>query len=483
MNNIIGRENEINRLQLCMERGESQFVVVYGRRRVGKTFLIREFFHNEFTFNFTGIYNATKDIQLANFTTTLQQYWNRNFKIPGNWVEAFRLLREYLEEKKEKGKQRIVFIDELPWLDTQKSDLLTAIEIFWNHWAAWEGDIKFIVCGSATSWITDKILNNTGGLYNRCTMRLFLNPFNLHETELFLQKKGINWTRYDIALCYMIMGGIPYYLNLLQPDLPLDRNIDELFFVKKAKLWDEHEQLYKTLFKNANEYITVVEALATKRMGLTRNEILAKTGLPNNGLISKVLDDLTYCDFIRKYNYYGNRKRDSLYQLSDFYSMFYYKFIKGSAGKDEHFWSNMANTPERYAWAGNAFEQLCKDHVQQIKKRIGISAVLSEYSSWFCRPDETYGPDDRGAQVDLVIDRMDRVINLCEMKFSSGEYEIDKDYEMNLRNKIERFRTTTNTRKALHLTMVTTFGVKRNKYSGIVQSQVTIDDLFSIADY
>ena len=478
-NRIIGREKETKDLQSCIDKKESQFVVVYGRRRVGKTFLIREFFHNKFTFSLTGIYGASKEIQLANFTTTLQQYWNRNFKVPKTWMDAFRLLSEYLNDKKEEGRDRIVFIDEMPWLDTQKSDLLAAIEIFWNQWAAWEGDIKFIVCGSATSWITDKILNNTGGLYNRCTMRIFLNPFNLHETELFLQKKGINWTRYDIAQCYMIMGGIPYYLDLLRPDLTLDQNIDELFFIKKSKLWDEHEQLYKTLFKSANEHISVVEALSTKKMGLTRNEIIEKTDIANNGFLSKILDNLIYCDFVKKYRFYGNKKRETIYQLCDYYTLFYFRFLKDNAGTDEHFWSNTVNSPARYKWAGNAFEQLCKDHIGQIKSRLGIAAVLSEYSTWFCRPDETK-KSDKGAQIDMLIDRRDMVINICEIKFSTGEYEIDKDYEMNLRNKIEKFRSATGTRKALHLTMITTFGIKRGMHSGIVQSQVTLDDLFTI---
>ena len=479
MNSIIGREREINSLQWCLEKGESQFVVVYGRRRVGKTFLIKEFFKNEFTFSMTGIYGATKEIQLANFTIALRQYWNRNFKIPKDWTEAFYLLRDYLQEKKKKGKHRVVFFDEIPWLDTQKSDLLRAIEVFWNPWAAWEEDIVFIMTASSVPWIKEKILHNIGGLYNRCTLQIYLPPFNLRKTELFLQYKGINWSRYDVASCHLIMGGIPYYLNLLNPELPLDKNIDEIFFGKNVKLQHEYEQICETSFKNTKEHTAVIEALVSKKEGLTRNEILEKTGLPNNGLISKILENLIYCDFVQEYNYFGNKKRESVYQLCDFFTIFYYNFLKGNTSRDKHFWSNLKNNEQKELWADNAFEQLCKDHLQQIKKAIGIGSVISEFSLWFNKPDE-YTREN--IHIGLLIDRNDNVIDICEMKFCNEEYEIDKDCDMSIRNKIGTFQFQTNTRKAVCCIMITPFGVKRGMYSDIVRSQVCLDDLFSIVD-
>lgn len=483
MANIICREKQIHTLEWSLEKGESQFVVVYGRRGVGKTTLIREFFNNEFTFCMTGIYGATKEIQLANFTVALRQYWNRNFKIPKDWTEAFYLLRDYLEEKKERGKRRVVFFDEIPWLDTQKSDLLRAIEIFWNPWAAWEQDIVFIMSASAVPWIKDKILHNTGGLYNRWTAQVYLPPFNLRKTEIYLQSRGINWSRYDVARCYMVMGGIPYYLNMLNPDLSLDKNIDEIFFGKKAKLKGEHELLYKTLVKNYDEHFAVVESLSSNRIGLTRNEILERTGQPNNGLISKILENLINSDIVREYRYYGNKKRESIYQLCDFYTMFYYNFLKDSTtAGDKHFWSSSASNDLKNAWAESAFEQLCKDHTWLIKKKIGISAVICEISSWFSKPDEDGYGQKRDVQIGLLIDRNDKVINLCETKFCNGELEIDEEYERSLRNKIGTFYSRTSTNRAVHLTMITPFGVKFGMYSSVVHSEVILDDLFSLDD-
>ena len=276
----------------------------------------------------------------------------------------------------------------------------------------------------------------------------------------------------------MIMGGIPFYLKQLTPDLSYTANIDSLFFRSKAKLWDEFPHLYQTLFNNADIYIQIVEALAVKQIGLTRAELVASTRLPDNGRLTKMLNDLANCDFVRPYNYYGNKKRYTTYQLSDYYTLFYLRFLKNHYGNDEHFWTNTLDNHSRRAWAGYAFEQVCKDHIRQIKGRIGIGAVLSEQSSWYSREG---GNENRGgAQIDLLIDRRDRVINVCEMKFSLSEFLIDKDYDLRLRNKLETFRRESNTRKALHLTFVTTYGVKQNMYSSLVQSQVVMDDLFTL---
>lgn len=380
--NIVGRKQELKELQDFVESKQSEFLVLSGRR-VGKTFLIREFFQNEFAFQTTGVYNGTREVELCNFALSLAEYSGKETPTPKSWLEAFHLLRQLLEDQKQDNQPQIVFIDELPWMDTHKSDLLTGLEAFWNGWAAWQHNIKLIVCDSATSWISDNIINNMGGLYNRMTRNIFLKPFNLSETEIFLKNKGIDWSRYDITECYMILGGIPYYLNLLQREKTYQNNIDVLFFKTKSKLWNEYEQLYRTLFKNSSSYIKVVETLAEKKIGLTRNEIISKTKLSNNGVLKKILQNLVQCDFIRPYNYYGNIKRETTYQLSDYYTLFYLRFVKDNYGVDEHFWTNTLDNPSRKAWAGYAFEQVCKDHLSQIKRQIGISAVLSEYSSWY----------------------------------------------------------------------------------------------------
>lgn len=470
---FIGREKECAVLQKCIDSDSAQLIIVYGRRRVGKTFLINQFFNGRFDFKVTGLYDQPKESQLKAFIAELNSQTQKENTIPNDWMDAFILLKTYLASL-EKNEKHIVFFDEMPWFDTQKSDFLAAFEWFWNDWGSTQNNLIVIVCGSATSWMVEKIDKNKGGLFNRQTCRIFLEPFTLKETEDYLKSRHISWERYDIAECYMIMGGIPFYLSQLDEELTYTQNIDNLFFRKRAVLWDEFEHLYKTLFSNSEQHIKVVEALSSKRIGLTKKEILEKTKLPNNGLFSKVLENLVNSGFVRVYPFYGNKSLKTLYQLADFYTMFYYKFLKNKDGKDELFWTNGIGSPSRNAWAGFTFEQLCKDHIKQIKQKLGITGVLTEEASWFLQGDD----ESEGAQIDMIIDRKDRVINLCEIKFSSREYEIDKAYQKNLIDKIELFRKSTGTKKNLRLTFITTFGIKQNMYSSRVQNEVVLDDLF-----
>ena len=469
---VIGRKSEYERLDDCMGEAEPQLIGIYGRRRVGKTFLVNSYFEGRFDFKITGVYNQSIEVQLGNFKEELENQTGKEQNTPTNWHEAFSLLKKYLLSLSDKEKQ-VVFFDEMPWLDTQKSDFMPSFEWFWNGWANSRKNLVFIVCGSAASWMKKNIDENVGGLYNRLTCRIYLKPFNLYETELYLQQKNIEWSRYYITECYMIMGGIPYYLSLLKSSLTYDQNIDNIFFRKRAELWDEFSFLYKTLFSNSEQYIKVVEALSSQKSGLSRNEIITITKLPDNGKLTGILNNLEYSGFIRINDFFGKKKK--IYQLSDYYTLFYFKYIKGNYGKDEHFWSNTSGNPSRLSWAGLTFEQVCKDHSPQIKKKIGISAVLSDISVWKTTGDTEHA----GAQIDMVINRRDKVINLCEAKYSTAEYEINKKYDMNIRNKIAAFQSDTKTKSALHFTMITTYGVKKNKYSDIVKSEITMDDLFA----
>ena len=473
-NKIIGRENECQALENCMNASTSQLVIVYGRLRVGKTFLVNEFFDNRFSFRVTGLFDKPRKKQLQNFREALESYFRHPFDTPGDWIDAFNLLRNSLDELP-KDRKRVLFFDELPWMATQKSDFLAAFEWFWNDWGCAEDDVVCIVCGSATSWMVDHIDHNKGGLFNRQNCRLYLEPFNLYETRKFLESKNINWSSYDIAQCYMIMGGIPFYLNLLSPSYSVNRNIDEIFFRRKSALWDEFEHLYHSLFSNSELYIKVVEALSEKNIGLTRMEISEKTKLPLNGVLSKILQNLADSGFIRTYRFYGNRKKQMLYQLCDYYTLFYFRYLKNNAGTDESYWTNSYADASRTAWSGFTFEQLCRDHVRQIKQKLFIAGVLSEESAWFVQGDEVYD----GAQIDMLIDRRDRTINICEMKFSSDQFAIDKNYDMNLRRKIARFTEVTKTKKTIQLTFITTYGVKKNMYSGMISNEVTLEDLFA----
>ncbi len=476
---IIGRTREYTRLDKCMREDIAQLVLVYGRRRVGKTFLINQYFGNTFAFKLTGAYNKPKTDQLEAFINELNRKTHRKIPAPKNWTDAFELLREYIESL-DPEKKCVVFFDEMPWLDTHRSGFLSAFEYFWNDFGSSVDNLVFIVCGSATSWLVDNIEHNKGGLFNRQTCKLFLEPFSLCETEEYLISKGIHWSRYDITECYMIMGGIPYYLSLLDKELSYLQNVDYLFFRKKAELWDEFDHLYNTLFSQGENYISVVYELSKKKNGLTREDISKKTGIALNGVLSKIIKNLVDAGFVRENQFFGKKKKDTLYQLADYYSSFYFNYIRDNKGRDEHYWSNMLDAPVRKTWAGNMFEQVCKDHIGQIKQKIGILGILSGESVWFVKSDKKLGT--AGTQIDLIIDRRDRVINLCEMKFSLSEFTIDKDYDEKLRKRIETFRKKTRTKKAIQIIFVATYGVEANPYSGIVQKQVVLDDLFKSQD-
>ena len=471
---ILGREREIQQLQNCLEARESQLVLVYGRRRVGKSFLINQFFDDRFDFKLVGDNRLTKDEQLFNFSDELKRQSGKNTDVPTSWREAFFQLRDYLESFTDEQKH-IIFFDEMPWLDNQKSGFLPAFEYFWNSFGAAKNNLICIVCGSATAWLVDNFDQNKGGLFNRQNCRIYLEPFTLRETEQFLiTQKNIQWSRYDICECYMILGGIPYYLNQLSRNLTYSANIDNLFFRKRGALWNEFDHLYKTLFSNSEQYIKLMEIISSKRIGLSRKEIVEKSRFYDNADLTKMLRNLVDSGFLRAYSFFGKKKQGTFYQVSDYFTLFYFKFIKENYGKDEQFWSHTIDNPARRAWAGLTFEQLCKDHITQIKQKLSIGGIISSESAWYTKGDEVHD----GAQIDMLIDRQDRVITVCEMKFSEKPFVIDKDYDLELRDKMGTFRAVTGTKKAVQLVMITTYGVKQNMYSSLVQNEVTIEDLF-----
>lgn len=469
MNPLIGRKQERRRLEGHLRSAKSEFVAIYGRRRVGKTFLVRKVFQNKFAFQLTGMANVNMAQQLSQFHAELIRRLPEDAEVQParDWFAAFRQLidllgNQSLEEKK------VVFLDELPWLDTRGSKFLSGLEHFWNSWASAREDILLIVCGSAASWMIKNLINNRGGLHNRITDRIKLEPFTLSETEAFLESKGIVYDRYQVVLLYMVFGGIPYYLERLHPGMSAMQNINEMCFERNAPFRDEYGNLYASLFNKAENHVAVVEALAKKNKGLGRAELVRETKLSDGGGLTRVLRELEESSFIRRYRSFGKKERNSLYQLVDLYSLFYLNFIRDSSPDDEHFWINAMDTPAFRAWSGYAFEMVCLHHVRQIKKALGISGVQTSVSSWY---------SDR-AQVDLLIDRRDQVINLCEMKFSMHPFSIDKKYAENLRNKIGHFKEATNTRKTIFLTMVTTYGIADNRYAGMVRNDLTMDALF-----
>lgn len=472
MSRLIGREKELKILKQAHESETSQFIAVYGRRRVGKTFLIREAFQQDFAFYLTGVANVSMQQNLSNFQRALQKYWpDAPADSPEDWFAAFAQLEKLLSENK--SEKKVIFLDELPWLDTAQSAFIQALDYFWNSYASARKDILLIVCGSAASWMINTLIHNKGGLHNRVTYRIRLEPFTLRECEMFFQSRGGVFNRYQLIQLYMVMGGVPFYLDRVDVGMSAAQNINRLCFQRDGLLTEEFTDLYTSLFNKAEKHLAIVETLSKKAKGLTRSEIIYETKLPNAGSTTRILGELEESGFIRKYVSLGKKERGGLYQLSDFYSLFYIKFIRGNHAINENSWINGLNTPQQLAWSGYAFEQVCFAHLSEIKRALGISGVQTSSSSWI-----NMGEENK-VQIDLVIDRKDDVINVCEMKFSISPFTIDKKYQGELQHKIDIFRTSTGTNKSIFLTMITTFGVVKNVYAnGIVQNSLTMDDLF-----
>lgn len=482
MANIIGRKNQVAELLHCYNSGKAEFVVLYGRRRVGKTYLVNEVFRDRFAFSHTGLAPFQKTAagmmaeRLQSFYFSLRHYGLEDCVCPKSWIEAFELLRRLLERKTDAERQ-VVFIDEMPWMDTPRAGFLTALEGFWNGWACNRREIMLIVCGSATSWIQNKLIGARGGLYNRITNQIKLQPFTLGESEELFKKMGLVLTRRDIVEAYMATGGIPYYLNYFRKGLSLVQNIDRLFFAIDAKLSDEFNRLFASLFTSPEEYRKIIEVLSTRHGGLSRDEILARTGMANGGGITTQLKALEESGFIRSYQPMGFARKRTLYQVVDNFCLFWLKFKTGkTAVTDPEFWQHNVNAPALNSWRGIAFENVCMVHIDQIKRALSIAGIATTHYSWIQRGDEATA----GTQVDLVIDRADGVANLCEMKYTRGEFAIDHKYYQTLDNRIATFTQALPRRiKSVQLTMITASGLKANQYSGIVQSALTADALFS----
>jgi hypothetical protein len=470
---IIGREKEIQQLREAYNDEYSQFVVVYGRRRVGKTFLVRETFDYKFTFQHTGIANASKGIQLEEWRNSLEKHGLKTDKTPKTWLEAFSLLDDLI--RKSRAKRKVIFIDELPWMDTQASNFVPALEHFWNGYASARKDVLLVVCGSATSWIVDKIIHNHGGLHNRLNLKINLRQFTLHECELYAKSRKLVMQHRQLLECYMVMGGIPFYWSLLKREMSLPQNIDAIFFSEDGELNNEFDALYHSLFRRPEAYITVINTLGKKRIGMSREEIVRESGLEENGKLSIVLKDLENCGFIRKYNQIGKVTKNAIYQLVDFYTLFYFKFIQENKRQDPFFWSKNIGSILYNNWCGLAFERVCLAHIPQIKHALSIGGVSSNEYSWFTRKTE----NRPGAQIDLLLDRNDETINICEIKYtSSGKFTMTGEEEQKVLYRRECFQEDTRTTKAIHLTLITTYGLFPNTHADIFQNVVTADDLF-----
>lgn len=476
LSKLFGREQEIRELQRCVSSDMSEFVIVYGRRRVGKTYLVDQFFDYQYDFSFVGGHNVPMRRQLSNFAKSLKKYAHLP-KRPKfeDWYDAFDALEEYMESL-DNTRRKIIFIDEMPWVDTQNSEFVEALENFWNGWAARRQDILFIASGSASSWMVDNLVENEGGLHDRIRTNLYIRPFTLKETEEYLRSRQFSWDRYQIIQTYMAFGGIPYYLSLLNGRESLAQNIDRLFFRRNGDMRNEFDELYNALFRNSDSYISIVKALAIHREGLTRQQIINATKI-EGGVLTKMLRNLERCDFIISYQYFGHKAKDVIYRLIDFYTLFYYHFIIDDRSQDEQWWSHHIISPAISSWQGFSFEVLCLLHLPQIKRALGISGMATSASAWRIYVDKS--KSQVGSQIDLIISRADRIIHLCEIKFSTTAFHLTSAYEEKLRHRAVIFQQSTKTTHSLVHTFVTTYGIANAESSGILHSQVVMDDLFS----
>jgi uncharacterized protein len=474
-NTLIGRKEEQTLLQEALTSDRAEMVAVFGRRRVGKTFLIKQTYQNHIAFELTGLQSSNSEEQLQNFNNQLEIFSQSpmHLKTPANWLDAFFMLAKYLDKQPSDNK-RVVFFDEVPWLAGNKSGFITGLGWFWNSWAE-RRNIVVVICGSAASWMIQKIVNDRGGLHNRITKRVFLNPFTLSETEIYLQSHNIFYNRYQIIQIYMSIGGIPHYLNEVKVGLSAVQNINDICFSKNGLLRDEFSRLYDALFANAENHIAAVRALSQSRQGLTRQDIIKNAQLSEGGNTSKVLEELEQSGFITSYYPFDKRKKDMLYRLTDEYSLFYLRFIEHNKDGGNDTWNQLSQTQSVKIWSGYAYENTCLKHLPNIKKALGISGVYTQSSTFL----QKGNAEEKGAQIDLVLDRNDQIINLFEIKFYNTEFTLSESDAKALRNQMWVFKAKTKTKKHLMIVLLTTFGMEHNKHSlGLIENILTMDALF-----
>ena len=476
---MIARKKEMQELNDLYASNRAELVAVYGRRRVGKTYLIDETFRDRITFRHAGLSPAGKEKkgmlkqQLDAFYYSLLRSGMPEHKKPKSWIEAFFLLETFLDGQGKNDRQ-LVFIDELPWLDTQRSGFMTAFENFWNGWACYHNNLMVIICGSSNSWILDNLINNHGGLYNRVTYEIKLAPFTLRECEQLLEEKEIGLSRYDIVQAYMAVGGIPYYFGYFKRGNSLAQNMDLLFFSQGAKLRDEFDRLFDSVFDQPETMKSIVRLLYTKKAGFSRSELLEKLHMTEGETFSKCLKALLSSEFVIKYVPFGCRENQFLYKLVDPFCLFYLHFVNGNRALPEDFWLQNLETQAVVSWCGLAFEGVCFNHIRQIKNALGIAGVSTTQSAWVKRSEE-----GDGTQIDLLLTRRDHIVNICEIKYSLHPFTVDQRYYNLILDRAAEVKECIPPTTAIHNTLISTFGVKENRYSGIFTEIITLEDLFT----
>jgi len=468
---ILGRVLEKNRLTDTLNSHRSELVAVYGRRRIGKTYLIREFFSERIIFSFTGLSDESKSKQIKNFVLKLHEYTESKFKnepLPTDWLEAFSLLKRYLKTIKETKKKKVLFIDEFPWIDSQKSGFLSAFENFWNDYCTTRSDLIVVICGSAASYMVKKIIRNVKGLSKRITQTIKLMPFTLKETKEFLRYKGVKMEEYELLKLYMSIGGVAEYLEHVNAGESVVATIDRLCFQPSAYLENEYDEVFKSLFDEYSYHQRIMNVLADNRKeGVTRNELIQYLGISSGGKFSSSLEDLIQSGFILKYEAFKNSKKIILYRIYDEFCLFHLQFLQKHKGSS---WMSLFQQQSYITWCVYAFETICLKHIEALKKALKCDQITSFDYHW----------NNQHAEIDLVIDRNDGVVTLCEIKFYNEVFSLDQQLLQQLRTKENEFRKTTKTKKSIYTCLISIFGIKPNEYSNaILSNSLTMLDLFS----
>ncbi len=470
---LIGREEEQAIFKNAMYSTKSEMIAVIGRRRIGKTFLIRKYFEKDIVFEFTGVYKGTIADHKSIFSKAYLRHFNKPVSDLKNWFDIFDHIETAVNKIKKKNK-KVIFLDELPWMGGSNSQFIKALSYFWNSWVSKREDIVLVLSGSSTSWMIKKIFNDKGGLYNRTTQRIYLKPFTLKETEQFLKYKKCHFAKPTIADIYMVLGGIPYYLELIESNDSVAQIVDKLFFRKSASLKSEFAELFNSQFEKADIYQLIASLLAKHHYGLKRNQLLKLIKVDSGGNFTKALDDLEKAGFITAYIPFGNISKEKTYKLTDLFVLFYLKYVD-SKGKINQ-WKKIVNTPIWKVWSGFAFENVCMNHIEQIEKALRIDGINTSVSSW-----SHVGNDEmQGAQIDLLIERADKIINLCEIKYYNDKFIVTKEMMEKIKLKISSFRYFTKINDTIFPTIICPQGLQPNKYSGeFSQNIVQLHHLFT----
>lgn len=471
---MIGRESQLALMHETLSINKSCFVALTGRRRVGKTYLINQVYKQNMCLSVTGIQNADTQIQINNFVQKISEHSIKRIKIkPKNWQDVFLLLKNYLKSLS-KNKKQVIFLDELPWINTTKSGFIQLLAHLWNDYLSKEKHFVLVICGSATSWITEKIINDKGGFHNRITHSIQLKPFTLAETKAFLNNKKITLSDSSIVELYLVMGGVPYYLENIKRGESPSKAIERMCFSENGLLKNEYDNLYKALFDYPENHEAIIASLAEAKSGLSREEIIKKSKVATGGPYTRAINELIVSGFIIEETPFGKLKRGSIYRLVDEFSVFYHKFIKKNKKANKGIWQLLATSQQYKIWTGYAFETLCIKHTDEIKKVLGIFNVYTQ--TWSYRHISQNKTD--GFQIDLLIDRKDQAINLCECKFYDAPFEINKSYATQLKIRKSLFKQVTKTRKNIFTTLITNYPLKQNAHSiDSIDVNLTISEL------